>query len=129
MVVTLSPSGYNGWETWFSLEYGKDMATLAIPVQAVKPISLDTAAASVRKAAEKAREELARTPESGAPASKYYAVRLAAALELTESSGQLGALRGDAEQHLEAGQHLQLLRDRDRSKFLLALAGVFGKDK
>ena len=28
MVVTLSPAGQNGWETWFSLEYGQSMASL-----------------------------------------------------------------------------------------------------
>ena len=32
MIVTLSPAGQHGWETWFSLQYGTNLARLTAPV-------------------------------------------------------------------------------------------------
>jgi len=84
MVVTLSPVNQNGWETWFSLEYGKDLASLQVPLQAVKGQEMKKLAKSAVQALQKAEEDLSKTPESGAPSSKFYPLRKALATSTAE---------------------------------------------
>merc|ERR1719247_3467629 len=43
MVITLSLASSNGWETWFSLQYGTDLSKLSVPLKPQKPKDLDKA--------------------------------------------------------------------------------------
>jgi len=72
MIVTLSPAGRNGWETWFSLQYGTDLAKLAAPCRPVKPSKVDKLLEKHRKIEKEMTAWLAKTPPHGAPGSKYY---------------------------------------------------------
>ena len=37
MIINLSQAPCNGWETWFSLNYGRNLSKLEINVKKVKP--------------------------------------------------------------------------------------------
>jgi hypothetical protein len=72
MVVTLSPAGRNGWETWFSLQYGTDLAKLAAPCVPVKKYKIDKLIEKKEKILKEMTAWLAKTKPFGTPASKYY---------------------------------------------------------
>jgi len=76
MIVCLSPAGQNGWETWFSLQYGTDLSALSAPTKPVKPRSVAKVLTETRLEFKKTKEDLAKTPKSGSPASKYYHSRV-----------------------------------------------------
>lgn len=80
MIVTLSQAPQNGWETWFSLQYGSDLASLSAPVRRRKARDLG---AELRQAEARARETAAAIaggpPPPNAPAAKYWRARQAAA--------------------------------------------------
>lgn len=75
-IICLSQSPQNGWETWFSCRYGDDLAKLQAPVRKVKPEDATKATTSLRKAAQKARDVLDKTPTTG-PSAKYRPLRQA----------------------------------------------------
>merc|ERR1711920_809436 len=41
MIVTLSSATQNGWETWFSLQYGTDLSKLRVPLRSQPVHNLD----------------------------------------------------------------------------------------
>lgn len=49
MIICLSQAPQNGWETWFSLQYGVKMAKLAIAIPQIKPVAIKTALADSKK--------------------------------------------------------------------------------
>jgi hypothetical protein len=69
-VITLSLSGGNGWETWFSLQYGSDLAKLKVPLKPKKPIAVDQCLKDAEKAAAFAKKEFEEKPKN-----KYYLYR------------------------------------------------------
>lgn len=75
MVICLSQAVENGWETWFSCEMASQLAKLKAPSVTEKVRQIDKELKDAVKAAGKAAEQLAKTPEKGAPASKFYPVR------------------------------------------------------
>ena len=58
MCVTLSPAGRNAWETWFSLQYGADLAKLHAPRRKDKPQNIDKLQKSMAKEAEALKKEV-----------------------------------------------------------------------
>ena len=78
MVVTLSSSPQNGWETWFSCTYGEDLSKLRAPVTPRPARNLAKAVFAAAATAAKSAAELEKTPRSG-PASKYLPRRTAQA--------------------------------------------------
>lgn len=91
-LVCLSQSPQNGWETWFSCEYGKALAKLQAPVRKVKIEDAEKLETKLIAEVAKAKFLFETTPTEGLAASKYY--------ELRKS-----ILRG-AEQELELVQEL-----------------------
>jgi hypothetical protein len=79
MIVTLSPSGANGWETWFSLEYGKDMACLRVPLQTQKP---ENASDALKKYDDLAKNSVSQL--EAAFGGKYFGIRLGNAIHLSQ---------------------------------------------
>lgn len=78
-VVCLSQSPQNGWETWFSCQYGDALAKLQAPLKKLKPEPIENAQKRAAKAAAKAKKAFDATPQRGSPASKYWASRKAMA--------------------------------------------------
>jgi hypothetical protein len=74
MVITLSLSGSNGWETWFSLQYGTDLSKLSVPLKPQKPKDLDKVLQDAEKAAAFAKKEFEDKPKN-----KFYLFRKAKA--------------------------------------------------
>ena len=64
LMVALSPSGNNGWETWFSCQYGTDLSKLSAPVKPVKQKKLDKALKTAEKKSKEASEKLAKNMKS-----------------------------------------------------------------
>jgi len=96
MLVTLSPSGANGWETWFSLEYGKDMSSLKIPMKTAKKVTTTNSSSSkelkrLKKELKQVVESWKNTPTSG-PAAKYVGVRLGNAIWIAQLGMELEQL-------------------------------------
>ena len=50
MIICLSQAPQNGWETWFSLNYGTDLSKLEIKIPKQKPTSFKKYLAQVTKA-------------------------------------------------------------------------------
>ena len=71
MCVTLSPAGRNAWETWFSLQYGSDLAQLAAPRRKDKPQNVD----KLQKAMAKEAAALRTAVDGMAKDHRYYAVK------------------------------------------------------
>ena len=74
-MICISQAKQNGWETWFSCEMGAKLAGLKAPLSEEKVVNLHKEYEKAKKAAKKAAEELAKTPEKGAPTSKYFGLR------------------------------------------------------
>ena len=58
MCVTLSPAGQNAWETWFSLQYGADLAKLHAPRRKDKAQNVDKLHKTVAKEAAALQKEV-----------------------------------------------------------------------
>jgi hypothetical protein len=58
MMVCVSSAGRNGWETWFSLQYGTDLAGLRAPIRPVATEPFERACAAAAREARLARGEL-----------------------------------------------------------------------
>eukprot|EP00928_Gymnodinium_smaydae_P010955 TRINITY_DN14118_c0_g1_i1.p1 TRINITY_DN14118_c0_g1~~TRINITY_DN14118_c0_g1_i1.p1 ORF type:complete len:468 (-),score=47.52 TRINITY_DN14118_c0_g1_i1:240-1604(-) len=75
VLICLSQSPQNGWETWFSIaQYGKQLAELKTRLKPVDTIPMDTALANAEKEAAEAKKSL---EQSGSSAShlKYLPFR------------------------------------------------------
>lgn len=67
MIVCLSQAPQNGWETWFSLQYGTNMSKLEIPIPNKKPIDHKTALTEAKKH----QVEMDKKADPKAPATKH----------------------------------------------------------
>merc|ERR1711948_99282 len=76
-IVCLSQSPQNGWETWFSCEYGEGLAKLQAPVRKSKVENAEVLEERLTAEKAKAKKLFESTPEKGSAASKYYALRQA----------------------------------------------------
>merc|ERR1712217_417133 len=76
-VICLSQSPQNGFETWFSCNWGEGVAKLQAPLKKVKMQDAGVAKKKMIKAAAEAKKLFDSTPEKGAPSSKYWATRKA----------------------------------------------------
>jgi len=80
MIVTLSQAPQNGWETWFSLQYGTDLSKLRVPLNTRTPRVVGKELKAARAAAAEAAKVLnAGPPPPTAPAFKYWAKKESAA--------------------------------------------------
>jgi len=80
MMVCLSQAPQHGWETWFSMQYGTDLAGLKAPVKAQKPRKIKALRKSSKKAAKEAADAIkGGPPKEGSSAAKYYPGRVAMA--------------------------------------------------
>ncbi|CAM9719388.1 unnamed protein product, partial [Heterosigma akashiwo] len=92
MVVCLSLAPQNGWETWFSLTYGADLANLRAPITLQRARHLDKALARALKEAKAAAEAVRVPPAPGAPSERFFAKKQAAARKTAEVAERLTAL-------------------------------------
>lgn len=83
-IVCLSQSPQNGWETWFSCEYGKGLAMLQAPLRKVKVGDAGKLEKELTAAVAKAKKVFESTPEKGSASSKYYELRMATFHSLSE---------------------------------------------
>ena len=88
MCVTLSPAGRNAWETWFSLQYGADLAKLYAPRHKEKAQNFD----KLQKATAKEAAELKAAVAAMAKSHRYYAQKLYKANEAAEKLHRLDLL-------------------------------------
>eukprot|EP00546_Thalassionema_frauenfeldii_P004816 CAMPEP_0178924762 /NCGR_PEP_ID=MMETSP0786-20121207/17510_1 /TAXON_ID=186022 /ORGANISM="Thalassionema frauenfeldii, Strain CCMP 1798" /LENGTH=352 /DNA_ID=CAMNT_0020599515 /DNA_START=175 /DNA_END=1233 /DNA_ORIENTATION=+ len=70
MCLCLSSANVNGWETWFSLQWGESVSKLAIPVRSQKPVNIHKALVLAEREATMAKREL-----EGAAKNRFYAKR------------------------------------------------------
>ena len=75
MGVMQAPS--NGWETWFSLQYGTDLSKLRAPVKKVKPGKAEKQREAMKKEAAAAAKAAEKRPERNEPAFKFFPKKLA----------------------------------------------------
>ena len=73
--VTQAPS--NGWETWFSLQYGTDLSKLRAPVKKIKATKADKQREAMKKEAAAAAKAVEKPPGPKEPASKFFPKKLA----------------------------------------------------
>ena len=93
MIVTLSPSGANGWETWFSLQYGADLARLHAPRRRERLLDAD----KLHKATLKDAAALQKAADATAKDHRYYAQKKHMATAAAERLRRLELLLGAAE--------------------------------
>jgi len=74
-IVTLSQAPQNGWETWFSLQYGTQLSKLKASVERVKSHKMKTYQKEMEAKVKDANKVIDNPPEKGAPAWKYYVKR------------------------------------------------------
>merc|ERR1711933_466870 len=95
-IVCLSQSPQNGWETWFSCEYGEGLAKLLAPVRKSKVENADTLEERLTAEKAKAKKVFEATPEKGSPSSKYYGLRQATFNQVTEELSEVQNLLASA---------------------------------
>ena len=61
MMVALSPSGNNGWETWFSCQYGTDLSKLSAPITKTKAKDLKKTTTLAEKTKKDLEEKLKKS--------------------------------------------------------------------
>jgi len=71
LCLCLSPANVNGWETWFSLNWGENVSRLAIGVRRQIPKSISAAMEEIKMEVEAATRDLARAPTNN----RFYAKR------------------------------------------------------
>jgi len=96
MVITISQAARNGWETWFTMQYGTDLSKLRAPCRPEPSTSVAKALKTLETAKLRALELLGKTPKSGAPASKYYSKREVIANDLCREYDHLLELTGES---------------------------------
>jgi len=84
MLVTVSQSNRCGWETWFTMKYGTDLSKLRVPVKPQVSVDIKEALRITERDLQIVSELLEKTPEVGAPSSKYYIGRKILSKELKE---------------------------------------------
>lgn len=97
MCVTLSPAGRNAWETWFSLQYGADLARLHAPRRKEKALDVDKLHKSLAKDAAAFRKDV----DGMAKDHRYYAAKKHKADAAAEALRRLGMVLGDGAKHNE----------------------------
>eukprot|EP00928_Gymnodinium_smaydae_P043676 TRINITY_DN29219_c0_g2_i1.p1 TRINITY_DN29219_c0_g2~~TRINITY_DN29219_c0_g2_i1.p1 ORF type:complete len:944 (-),score=200.85 TRINITY_DN29219_c0_g2_i1:184-2610(-) len=88
MCVCLSSAGRNAWETWFSLQYGTDLAKLRAPVKAQSPQDFEKLCKTAEAAAAKSAAEFAK-----AQMNKYYLARKNKAEHTADTVKRLNTLK------------------------------------
>ena len=78
MVITLSQAPQNGWETWFSLNYGTTLAEIEVKLKKRKTLGkLQELIKEAEKDKENKAQEIAVEPAEGHPSRKYYGKKVA----------------------------------------------------
>ena len=85
MCVTLSPAGRNAWETWFSLQYGADLAGLHAPRHKDKPQNVD----KLHKALATEAAQLQKELDGMAKDHRYFSVKAFKAADAAEKLRRL----------------------------------------
>merc|ERR1712217_595638 len=98
-IVCLSQSPQNGWETWFSCEYGEGLSKLQAPVRKSKVEKATALEERLTAEKAKAKKVFESTPEKGSAASKYYALRQATLSQVTEELQEVQQLLAAARAH------------------------------
>ena len=75
VVVAISQSPQNGWETWFSCTWGASIAKLKAPCIKQTPVNVSKAAKTTAKELEAAEAALAKTDPTSRSGAKFYAFR------------------------------------------------------
>merc|ERR1711871_586757 len=83
MMVCISQAPQNGWETWFSCQYGEQLARLKSPLKKMKLKSLKKELKDAEAQNKRAAKEVEKTPKTGSGA-KYLPLREAAARSASE---------------------------------------------
>lgn len=83
MVICISQAPQNGWESWFSCQYGEQLARLKSPLKKMKLKDLKKELKDAGVKAKKAAKEVEQTPKTGSGA-KYLPLREAAARSAAE---------------------------------------------
>ena len=91
MCVTLSPAGRNAWETWFSLQYGADLARLHAPRRKETAQDVDKLHKSLAKEATALRKDVDGMPKEH----RYFAVKKHKADAAAEALRRLEMVLGD----------------------------------
>mmetsp|Transcript_49094 Transcript_49094/g.59477 ORF Transcript_49094/g.59477 Transcript_49094/m.59477 type:complete len:490 (+) Transcript_49094:15-1484(+) len=89
MILCLSPAGSNGWETWFSLQYGEKVSRLKVPVRRQRAKSFKRVYRNAEKKAKDAAEALKRANVGN----KYYVIKETLARDAQQGLEQLERLR------------------------------------
>jgi len=76
MVVCLSQAPQNGWETWFSLEFGKNLSELKVVLKKPKSVTLSKSLKEAKEKVKSCQAALDKTPKEG-PSAKYRPRRTA----------------------------------------------------
>ena len=76
MLVCMSPAPQNGWETWFACTYGEDLNKLRVRSRPVPTQKLEGALNEAKAKRAKAAADLAGTPPTAHPKSKFYKYRV-----------------------------------------------------
>merc|ERR1712176_189836 len=99
VVVTISQARRCGWETWFTMKYGTDLANLKVPIRGRTISNFDDVVERTKRDSKEAEEALEKTPKEGTPVSKYWSQRDYRVKELKALSSFLTELvaEGDEE--------------------------------
>ena len=92
VVVCISQSPQNGWETWFSCTWGNNVAKLRAPCHKQKPANLTKETAKAAKAAAKAADALAKADPNSVSAQKFALYRVGQAAYTEQRHGYLQQL-------------------------------------
>lgn len=90
MCLCLSPANVNGWETWFSLQYGTAVSKLKVPIRKQEWLDVNGAIERATREAKLAQEELVT-----APPNKFYEKRRMRAKATRQVEEQLEHLLGE----------------------------------
>merc|ERR1712139_321590 len=83
MMVCISQAPQNGWETWFSCQYGEQLARLKSPLKKMKLKDLKKELKDAEAKAKKTAKEVTDTPKTGSGA-KWLPLREGAARSAAE---------------------------------------------
>lgn len=67
MIICLSQAPQNGWETWFSLQYGTALSKLAVGIPKQKQVTMKTALTDAKKV----YEDMKKKADPKLPATKH----------------------------------------------------------
>mmetsp|Transcript_21037 Transcript_21037/g.25502 ORF Transcript_21037/g.25502 Transcript_21037/m.25502 type:complete len:95 (+) Transcript_21037:261-545(+) len=81
MIVCLSQAPQNGWETWFSLDYGTKFSKMTSKVRRAKSFDIKKRLIQLKKIVKETKLAVKTPPLQGSAAMKYYPVKLVNARE------------------------------------------------